>query len=1001
MNHVIRFQPWTIALMLLAAFGGWPAVAAADSQAAGLPAGANPAPARIGPEDRVATLLGTVSSAQTNNYLEGARVELPALNRQTFTDQNGRFLFSGLPAGELEVRVTYADFAVQNRIVTAQRGARVTADFLLGGEVVQMAQFVVNTEREGQALAITSQRNADNVKNVVALDALGNMPNTNPGELAVRLPGVAARLDEEGNVTGVVVRGSSANLNRVTVDGNLISNVGGFGRDFQTHSLSGAMFEQLEVIKGQMPDQSADSIGGNVNLKTRSSLSLKEKRRFNYSVGARWAPSFFEQTRARLDHPSHPQINLGYQEVFSAFGGHQNLGVALTAFYSENVNVPDTIEYDYQNTTALPAYTWDYERATTYRNRRQNSFNLKTEYRWSESTKIIANVIYNDANEAFNRAKRTTASSNQTIAALNAAGQPTGTGAIVPGYSATFTEVRAVSGSNLLLTSSHTSFLNRTRYFNLGAEHKFSEWEFNYEGSYSRTHINQAIGRGNNGGSIAMTAPAVGWKLDTRDPAQPLFTQTAGPDIYAIGSYTSIVDTVQNGARDVDVYNYRADARYRVPTALPLFLKTGVFYRHHFVAEVNGSRRWTYVGARSRLPVGHPFRSQGEVDAGRDLPFLDAASVYGELGDRTLWTEDLYYGRTQPYSASRNATEEIMAGYVMGQGKWQNLGFLAGVRTERTEVKGFGYFRGVLATAAQIPDPVARAEADWNNPVHSRGNYTRSFPSIHLTYDLTKNMRARASGSTSFGRPAFTSLVPAATISDTARTVTINNPGLGPQYARNLDLALDYAFKPAGLISIGYFRKAIQDYILTTDIDVVAAGNANGFDGDYVGYVLRSQRNAGTANISGWEFDYRQQFTFLPGLLKGLGASANLTVLETEGNFGGTAIVSTKRVAGFVPRTGNASVSYNYRGIGVRVLLSYMGEYLNTSATSEARLLYRNARTIVNAGVSYQLRPELALFCDVSNVFNEPQRQYRYVDPNVALLTRNGPAVTFGVSGRY
>jgi outer membrane receptor protein involved in Fe transport len=118
------------------------------------------------------------------------------------------------------------------------------------------------------------------IKNVVALDAFGNLPNMSAGELAVRLPGVASQFDDEGNVTGVIIRGSPSTMNRVNVDGNLMSNVGGFSRQFQTHSLTGAMFEQLEVIKGHTPDQTADSLGGTVNLKTRSPLSMKEKRRF-------------------------------------------------------------------------------------------------------------------------------------------------------------------------------------------------------------------------------------------------------------------------------------------------------------------------------------------------------------------------------------------------------------------------------------------------------------------------------------------------------------------------------------------------------------------------------------------------------------------------------------------------------------------------------------------------------------------------------------------------
>lgn len=52
--------------------------------------------------------------------------------------------------------------------------------------IYQLTEFVVSGEREGNALAITAQRNAANVKNVVALDAFGNLPNMSAGELAIR-----------------------------------------------------------------------------------------------------------------------------------------------------------------------------------------------------------------------------------------------------------------------------------------------------------------------------------------------------------------------------------------------------------------------------------------------------------------------------------------------------------------------------------------------------------------------------------------------------------------------------------------------------------------------------------------------------------------------------------------------------------------------------------------------------------------------------------------------
>jgi outer membrane receptor for ferric coprogen and ferric-rhodotorulic acid len=237
------------------------------------------------------------------------------------------------------------------------------------------------------------------------------------GELAVRLPGVASQFDDEGNVTGLIIRGSPSTMNRVNVDGNLMSNVGGFNRQFQTHSLTGAMFEQLEVIKGQTPDQTADSLGGSVNLKTRSPLSMREKRRFGYSIGARWAPPFYDHTQVRRNHPIHPLTNFSYQEVFDVLGGDRNLGVAVNVFYSENVNGPSSLQYDYQNTAASPAYLWDFRTQNQFNNRTQKSVNVKAEYRLAEHTKLILNAIYNDAFEKTDRRFPTRRSRSSTPAA--------------------------------------------------------------------------------------------------------------------------------------------------------------------------------------------------------------------------------------------------------------------------------------------------------------------------------------------------------------------------------------------------------------------------------------------------------------------------------------------------------------------------------------------------------------------------------------------------------
>jgi TonB-dependent receptor len=946
------------------------------------------------------TITGAVSNAATRNLLEGARVAAPAAGRSTLTDATGRYVLDGLPAGSVELVVSYLGLDDQRRVVTVAATGRRAEDFDLSAPVYRLGEFRVTGEREGNALALTAQRNADNLKNVAALDAYGNLPNMSAGELAVRLPGVASQFDDEGNVTGVFIRGAASTLNRVNVDGNLMSNVGGFNRQFQTHSLTGAMFEQLEVIKGHTPDQTADSLGGTVNLKTRSTLGMKERRRLSYSFGARWAAPFFDHIQPRRDHPIHPLTNVAYQEVFSVAGGERNLGVALNLFYSENANGPTSRQFDYQNSAAGPVFLWDFRTQNQYNNRTQQSLNAKVEYRLSDRTRFTLNTIYNDAFEKTDRLYTTRAFSNQTVATL-ANGALTGTGAIVPGYTDSRTEVRAVAGSNFELNTFLRRFINRTRLVSGAAEHTLDRLTLDYDASYSRTHNNLAH---EPGGNLVMRAANVGWVVDTADRANPVLTQTAGPSLFDIASYrTAVALTTRNDDRDVDVLNARLNAAYRLPAAVPATVKTGAFFRHQKMGEVGRRRQWAYQASAPAMTATFPdvyaFRSAD----GRRLPFVDPHAAYENIGNPALWAEDLYFRTSDAFSTTRRATEEIAAGYVQGQARLGALGILGGVRTERTDVSGFGYVRVRPATAAQIPDPVARARADWNHPVTNSGAYTRSFPSVHLTYAFTPNLRAQASWSTSFGRPPVTSLVPSASITDnaTAQTVTIPNPALGPQYARNVDVSLQYYFPPAGVLSIGYFRKDIRDYIVTAAIGTLGAGSDNGFEGSYAGFQLLSSTNAGTAEVSGWELDYRQQLTFLPGWLRGFAVSANLTLLETAGNFGGAAQRSNKEVQNFIPRTGNAGLTYTLGRFRANLLLNHTGDYLVTPSALAHRNIYRRARTLLNAGVSFQLRPDATLFCDVANLTNTLQETYLGSPDRVQRCIVNAPTLTFGLSGRF
>ncbi len=975
------------------------------------PNSARAAPARETRQRRTesgqAVIAGFVSNQHTGKMLQGAIVSIPSLQRSDVTDETGRYSFGDVPAGELILMVTYIGLEEGRGVVTTLPDRPAVRDFELTSSVYMLGQFVVTGEREGNAAAITRQRNAPSVTNVASLDAFGHLNNDDPGELLIRLPGISGFADLDGNISNVAIRGTSPGLNLVSVDGNLMSS-NGAGRTFQLRSISGALFEEIEVTKAPTPDMSAGSIGGAVNFRTASSLDMKEKRRVSYRTAARWAPPFFEHIPMRRDHPIHPLTSLGYQEIFDIRGGQRNLGVTFNAFYSENVSGGTSPPRDYEFTTNSPAYTYLYGTRDTFNNRKQKSGQLRLDHRLSASTVVFFGAILNEDNQPFNRQISSQASTGRTLATIGADGRPTGNGAILPGYTDDVTQVRGVTASVFQLNSTLLAFVDRQVQMNVGAKHNFGRWRLDYDGSFSSSHARLVTGLGDNagGGAFTMSVAGVGWILDKRSGnLTPTFTQTEGPSIYNGGNYRNGLLTKRSTERDMEVASGKADLNYTLPFAVPSSAKTGFNYRSQRNANEASDRRWDYAGAEPLSVYADPtLLTSDEERTGLKLPYPDAAAIATDIEQNpTSWREDAYYAATRPYIGRNRSTEEVTAAYMQARAKVGRLSTLAGVRMERTTVTSAANVtaKTLSTTAQRTANPTGAAHADYDHWKRIKGSYTNWFPGVYLTYNLSRNLTLRGSWSNTIGRPSFGSLLPVETVNANAQTVRINNPALEPQFSENIDAAVSYYFEPVGLISTGYFSKDIRDFIITGNLGIIDSGAGNGFNGDYSGYTLLSTANGGFAKIRGWEFEYRQQLSFLPRPLAGLGVFANLTILLTEGDYGTGRTQSTDEVEDFVPRAGNVGLTYNHRRFAARVQVNYTGNYLITYAADRSRLIYGAARTTTNAGFSYEFSPMLTVFCDLQNLFNPPSYNYRLYKKRPQRVYHYYSAISLGVKGRF
>jgi TonB-dependent receptor len=344
----------------------------------------------------------------------------------------------------------------------------------------------------------------------------------------------------------------------------------------------------------------------------------------------------------------------------------------------------------------------------------------------------------------------------------------------------------------------------------------------------------------------------------------------------------------------------------------------------------------------------------------------------------------------------------------MTQGRIGHSGFLGGLRHEETDTTGYSRVRSrVLTTAAQqAADHSGSGIKDYNNPAIREGTYGQNFPSIHLWHDITPNLKARGSWTTGFGRPALTNAVTALSINENAQTITFSNPGLKPTKAKNWDFSLEYYFEPSSTLTVGWFHKTIDDFIIGgQQIGVVETGASNGFNGDYSGFAILSNNNAGTAITQGWEVSYLQQFRFLPGLLKTLRFQANFTELRAHGDYGTAGVyLKNKEVNGFIPRTVNANLAWSYRKFSTNVSYNYNSESIRGAynIAQPSRNRYMFSREIVNTSVRYELPwRNVTLSMGVYNLFNAPQIYYRGVPDQMETFLMQGTTMTFGIEGRF
>ncbi|HWA24397.1 MAG TPA: TonB-dependent receptor [Lacunisphaera sp.] len=312
--------------------------------------GFTPLPAQV---TGTGTITGRVQNQVTGDSLNNARVSVKGTNIVTQTDEAGYYRLIGVPAGETTLRVFFTGLDEQEAKVTVAAGGVQTTDFKLTStarygkeaETIVLDKYVVQATKEtsAAAVAVNEQRMALGQKSVISADQFGTIPDANPGELMKWLPGVSVEYFAN-NIVGVSVRGLDAVNTEIRFDGMPTASastatLGTSSRDrnFEMLGSSSADIARVEVNKLRTPENSANALGGSINMIRRSAFEYS-RRVFTYN--ALFSSDFETFSLGERDGPRdtrvigwRPNLKLTWTDPVSS-----TFGYAVTFNHNDNLS---------------------------------------------------------------------------------------------------------------------------------------------------------------------------------------------------------------------------------------------------------------------------------------------------------------------------------------------------------------------------------------------------------------------------------------------------------------------------------------------------------------------------------------------------------------------------------------------------------------------------------------------------------------------------------------
>lgn len=385
------------------------------------------------------------------------------------------------------------------------------------------------------------------------------------------------------------------------------------------------------------------------------------------------------------------------------------------------------------------------------------------------------------------------------------------------------------------------------------------------------------------------------------------------------------------------------------------------------------------------------------------------------------------------------------------------LNLAAGVRYEKTEVTS----SALVPTATGISWSAANElNLNFGEPGFAtlRGEYDYWLPNLDASLDITDSIILRGSYSQTIGRPGWADIQGGRTLDQIVRvdggTGTQGDPSLKPLLSDNFDLSFEWYFAESSYVSVGYFRKDIENYIGTSQIidvggsdgetpfnlhtpvgggywnaalangcpqaDVVcirnyilgnfdgqpgvtrtgtdangnATGTITGLSSDpLASFRITTPANKQDSTLDGWEFNVQHVFGET-----GFGVAANYTVVDSPDLNYDNAVLGGQFALVGLSDSANLVLFYEKYDWSVRTAYNWRDQFLSAvfDGSGIPNPNYVDDYGQLDISIGYQINDQMSVQFEGINITDETVRVFGRNERQTLFATQNGPRYMLG-----